>query len=1810
MPFVSYAQNFEDVMLLRALSHVENGFYVDVGAYSADYDSVTKAFYERGWYGINVEPNPARIAEFTNTRPRDLNLAVAVSDLEGWIELYVLSNPGLTTLELDVAERHKNAGLTTSVIQVQRRTLSSILEEHVGPDQAIHFLKIDVEGHELAALRGLDLRTYRPWVLVIEATSPMSQETTHEQWDPLIVNSGYHFVYWDGLNRFYVADERQELASAFSSPPNVFDNFKMASEVLAREAETVAREAETVAREAETVAREAETVAREAETVAREAEGVAITALHDAELRQQAADANARTISNQLEHATFTVTLLNQKIEYLTNRSLWEKLLFRPTGKPKKVLRRLLFHKSGKPRGVFRNWVLCGDGTPRQAFRMWMESEAYLHLPRPHSVVQQSKRVSVLHGYLGGKGRRRVAIIAPVSPSGSSGGAERLYNGLARAMREQGFDADLITIPFDESSFEAIQAGYAKFEAMDLDEYDLVISTKAPSYCIRHRNHVLYLVHTIRVFYDMFEATFHNVDKSRTKQQAWIRARDTEAISRIDRRYAIGEEVAKRLRTYNDLDAEVLHPGLDIVDPIPSPVGDYLFLPGRLHRWKRVHLAIEAIRRSSLPIILRIAGTGEEEVALRDLAGDDTRIVFEGYVDDKRLAELYAGSLGVVFCPIKEDYGYVTIEAFAHGKPVITCTDSGEPLQFVSDGFTGFVADPNPDSVRNAIERLWSDRQAAQRMGTAAAEVARTITWDRVARQLARRPSSLAYRLFKDRGHDRLRVAVVDIQPITPAVGGGRLRLLGLYHDLGDDFETLYVGAYDWRGEPYRMAQITPSLKEVVLPLSDEHYSTAEKARTKAGGNVVIDTLFGTHAHLSPDYIEKVNSSIAWADIVVFSHPWVAPLVSDDALAGKLVVYDSHNMEYDLRSRLLDPNDEFQASVIGQVESAEKLVGSRADLILTCSPEDGERFTEHYGWLPQSMEVVPNGAFVNDFSEIDATSKAEARGRVGLDVQTMAAFFIGSNYGPNAEAADEIVRRIAPACPEVTFVIAGDVCASLARKLPGNVRAIGQVSDRERIDWLSGSDIALNPMLSGSGTNIKMFEYAAASLPIVTTPIGARGILQTSSHGITVCEIEEMSAVVNSLAKDIALRIDHGAKSRRLVKSRFAWERLSRDLGRLLVTELLQFLGRKNKEQVIANVVRIVHFSTVGQKCGIGEYTRHLMHAMDEVGFNSMVFTCDMPNSPPDLSGMENRSAVAWFNDNVKHRDTALHDDIDAMVAASDAQYAIIQHHPGFLSPDDLRRLVMTFEAHGVRVVVVTHSFLNEQTGLIAELTSMGVPVLSHKKQDVIQAAANGVTLLHVPLAIPARDGADDRTSSCDVASPVIISNGFLRQHKGFVRLVEAFALVREVIPGASLRLLCSLYPSADSERAKQDVERSISRLGLETSVDFDTAYHDKEQLLTLLAQADLAVFPYDESAEGGSAAVADAIAVGLPIVVSPSSIFDDVRNVALTCGTDPRQLADGILDVLTADDRYLRMARATRAYAERNSWKRVIETFTGLLTTDILPNSESGMQTPVVWPVKLRPDTQTSLLSDKWFGGGSVIDYEELLEEFYRKLDLRDQLVVDIGGHLGRHAFPLAEMVGTARGTVFAFEPLPDIRNRFLTEIAERGVTNIVVFPFALSNVDGLADFCFIPNNPGESGLKERRVYNDAPSEIVQITVGVRRLDDLVPERRKVAFLKIDAEGAEWDILKGSREMIKDSRPIVAFECGAASFLSYHDSPEDIFDLFANLNYLVFSITGVKVDEREKFRKLSHEQKFWDYIALPEEKSHLSTILTARSSF
>lgn len=226
MTFISYAQNLEDVMLWRVLHEIGPGFYIDVGACDPVADSVTKAFYDAGWHGINIEPMAGAFERVARAREKDINLKVALGAQQGNITFYSIDDGnGLSTSVEELATKYINEGRKVEEINVPVDTLEHICEQYVQAE--IHFLKIDVEGGERCVLEGADLVNYRPWIILVESTEPNTTKPSYAGWEPILLDAGYYFVYFDGLNRFYVANEKMgALSEGFSCPPNWFDHYQ------------------------------------------------------------------------------------------------------------------------------------------------------------------------------------------------------------------------------------------------------------------------------------------------------------------------------------------------------------------------------------------------------------------------------------------------------------------------------------------------------------------------------------------------------------------------------------------------------------------------------------------------------------------------------------------------------------------------------------------------------------------------------------------------------------------------------------------------------------------------------------------------------------------------------------------------------------------------------------------------------------------------------------------------------------------------------------------------------------------------------------------------------------------------------------------------------------------------------------------------------------------------------------------------------------------------------------------------------------------------------------------------------------------------------------------------------------------------------------------------------------------------------------------------------------------------------------------------------------------------------------------------
>ncbi|OYQ25074.1 hypothetical protein CHU93_14685 [Sandarakinorhabdus cyanobacteriorum] len=308
MTILSHGQNFEDVRLWRAFRDVACGRYLDIGTQDPVQDSVSLAFYERGWRGVHVEPTPAYAAAMRAARPDETVIEAAVSTAPGPIRLFEIPETGLSTGIAAIAERHAGNGWTCREITVPTVTLAGLFDL-MGSDP-IHWLKIDVEGMEADVLASWGDHPARPAALVIEATAPTTQDPTHHDWHALVTDRGYIDVLFDGLSRYFVHESHAHRGADLALAPNVFDGFHVGpthftAKALARQQETeraAAHGAWAAEREASAARHHAEMAAAQAEAESARADAVAARA-EMAAAQAEAESARADAVAAHAEMA-------------------------------------------------------------------------------------------------------------------------------------------------------------------------------------------------------------------------------------------------------------------------------------------------------------------------------------------------------------------------------------------------------------------------------------------------------------------------------------------------------------------------------------------------------------------------------------------------------------------------------------------------------------------------------------------------------------------------------------------------------------------------------------------------------------------------------------------------------------------------------------------------------------------------------------------------------------------------------------------------------------------------------------------------------------------------------------------------------------------------------------------------------------------------------------------------------------------------------------------------------------------------------------------------------------------------------------------------------------------------------------------------------------------------------------------------------------------------------------------------------------------------------------------------------------------
>jgi glycosyltransferase involved in cell wall biosynthesis len=767
----------------------------------------------------------------------------------------------------------------------------------------------------------------------------------------------------------------------------------------------------------------------------------------------------------------------------------------------------------------------------------------------------------------------RVAIAAPSAVPFRLGGAERAWNGLIRElMQNTPHQADLIKLPAPEESLLDVVRSYESFARLDLAGFDLLVTTKYPAWLAYHEDHVVYLFHPLRALYDLYPGHAPARLETRDGPERSLRLLLHRSPERplldemFGRFWQLVDEVGPGhpvLTFPGPLARELVHfldrvalnpryvrrhlalsrtvasrpdyfpPGASIevlylppnLEGFSSRRFDYLFAPTRLEANKRPDLLVDAMRHVNAPVQLRIAGTGPALDHLRAIARDDPRVRLLGSISDRQVIDSYADALAVPVVPRDEDYGLITLEAMRSGKPVITSFDSGGPTELVRHGETGLVADPTPQAIAAAIDRLAADPDLARRLGEAGRVRAEPITWHRTVTTLLQpyREAGVG-----ERRPGRSKVAIASVGCIRLARSAAELRTAHLARALVSEFDVEVVGLGRHGDRPSRRV-LAEGLVETVVPCSDMHAEADQRAAAEAG-LPVRELLAAQAERYTPEFVMALGRACRSADALILSGPYLQPAAA--ALRRQINrIYYAHRVEERAWATLLRPDSELAELAL----SLEREAVAEALSVLAATPED----TEAVG----AREAALLGLDPREVPTAEPSVRAAARDRwlesalAGLPVRPdvdRVALFLGDDSAGDIAAA-RVLTAIAEALPRVLHVIVGCDHDDVSTTPPPNVVLTGLLSETAKRALLGAVDLAVAPLTVMEARPL-LAECLAAGLPLVTTLPAAHGLPVIDGRHALVRDVADFPEAVQALLDEPGLGERLAADGRALVE--------------------------------------------------------------------------------------------------------------------------------------------------------------------------------------------------------------------------------------------------------------------------------------------------------------------------------------------------------------------------------------------------------------------------------------------------------------------------------------------------------------------------------------------------------------------------------------------------------------------------------------------------------------------------------------------------
>ncbi len=1526
MTLTSYAQNFEDVMLWRALRNVQDGFYIDVGAQHPDIDSVTRAFYDRGWRGINVEPVPEYHARLCAARPLDVNLAVALGETASAGRLHVIAGTGLSTTNAALALQHGGVH-EVRVQEVDVQTLAQVCEQHA--PRAIHFLKIDVEGGEASVLRGADFTRFRPWIVVVEATAPGTTVQNHAEWEPILLDAAYHFVWFDGLNRFYVADEHHtELDLHFEVPPNVFDDFvcaddrewvrrisraesqladlverAMTAEAAVDLSDRRACSAEARADQAQARADRAEARADLAEARADLAEARIIGAerrADAAERRQQEAETRLAALRKNVQMLNGALDLARRDAASLRESTSWRLTaplragvtLARGRGKMPALSASLARPDRDLPR-AFHSAEAAGLA-PEDRLLAESETEAATNglsqvtvLPSP--AARMSRAVHQFH-------------------SGSAVG-DAITNALVLVrtqLRALGYRSEIYVEHLDPAlagdlhRLDDLPGGndyvLILHHSMGFDAYERILQVAAPKVLMYHN------ITPAALFAG--QPVMKRYAELGRQQLAGLRGHVAAALADSDYNVlelrALGFDDAQACTLLFDLQTMRRQPAAAREDAHPFT----LLFVGRVIASKAQLDLLEAFARfralhagaSRLVLVGHRDGVGEDYARAIDARvaalGLQDCVLLTGLVTDEQLQAYYQDSDLYVSLSRHEGFGVPLVEAASIGLPVLAWPAGA--VAYTLGGGAGVLKSRDPGHVAARIAALAAD--PAARAAIAEAQAQALGRYD-LAVQIPKLTLALA------------RAGAPpppDIQDATLLADNLRFTVAGHVrgsYSLASINRSLVRALDDARPGRVRLAPFEgePTADFGTLPEAELQalQSLATREPHESGPVVVISQHYPVH----------VPQEAADARLAYFF--WEESLIPRATVA--LLNASFHGV-------LAPSRFVAKALLDSGVSRPVHTVGFAPDL-------------STYAGLPGPAAAGPDGR--TTFLHVSS-----AFPRKGVDVLIAA-------YASAFRAGDP-VRLVLKSFPNPHNDVAAQV-AALRQADPDapHIDLIDEDLDDEALARLFAAADAMVLPTRGEGFNLPAAEAMAAGLPLIVTGFGGHmdfcdpGNARLVKYQLAVSRSHVSSDLSLWAEPDVgdladALREVHvdrtAAKARAARARRSAQTAFSRAgfVGRIEAAAV-DVLARPSPAGL-----RLCLISSWDVRCGVGGYAAFLVEALANADPTIEVTVLADRRAPAATSRPRLRMRPAWTLHGLDTPATLCH-----AVAVDDPDVVLIQHQPGLLSWRGLGETLLVLADPGRPVAVTLHntaSLLEVETDerdLAIEGLRLCGRIIVHTLTDLERLRQMSLqdNVVLIPHGGPEPGPTNPERALTETDAVTIGSCGFLLPGKGVPALVEAAAQLRARWPKLRLRLLNADYGTPDSHQEADLVRATVREAGMEHAVDLATDYLPFEKVRQRLGSCDVIVLPYPYSKEGASGALRMALSAGPCVAVTPLGFFDEADSAVWRLpGCTPADIASGLNTLLSDRDARTRTRQAATSWLSDRRWDIIGTRTAGLL--------------------------------------------------------------------------------------------------------------------------------------------------------------------------------------------------------------------------------------------------------------------------------------